>query len=184
MGWPAVHYHTPMSLDGYVAPPDGCQLWLRPFLDAASAEIEEALAMTGAFVMGRSTYEQEIANGSWRFGDYPTLVLTSHPIVNPPPGVEVRGGCPKAALDVLTSRMTKGDIWLYGGGYTAARFLDAGLIDNLWLAIVPVVLGGGWPPFDGANGPAGFVRKEVREGPKDLVYVHYERVKEEQPPVG
>jgi dihydrofolate reductase len=172
---PAVHYHTVMSLDGYVAPPDGCQRWLRPFLEAGSEEMQAALASTGAFVMGRSTYEQQIAEGEWRFGDYPTLVLTSHPVMNPPPGVEVRGGCPKAALDVLASRMTHGNIWLYGGGYTAARFLDAGLIDRLWLAIVPVVLGGGWPPFDGANGPTGFIRRQVREGPKDMVYILYER---------
>ena len=36
-------------------------------------------------------------------------------------------------------------IWLMGGGKLAASFLDAGLVDEIILAIVPIFLGQGIP---------------------------------------
>ena len=39
------------------------------------------------------------------------------------------------------------DIWLFGGANLTTTFLNANLIDEMWLGIVPVVLGSGKPLF-------------------------------------
>ncbi len=37
------------------------------------------------------------------------------------------------------------DIWLFGGGTLFRSFLDAGLVDTVEVAVMPVLLGGGVP---------------------------------------
>lgn len=40
---------------------------------------------------------------------------------------------------------TTGGIWLFGGGLLFRSFLDAGLVDTVEVAVIPVLLGGGLP---------------------------------------
>ena len=76
--------------------------------------------------------------------------------------------------DCAAPLMTGGDIWLFGGAKTAARFLAADLIDRIELAVVPTALGSGLPLFDGASHARQF--KIVRAEPKDgLVMIDYAR---------
>jgi dihydrofolate reductase len=42
---------------------------------------------------------------------------------------------------------SKGNIWLYGGAELTTEFLNSGWIDEMWLGIVPVILGKGKPLF-------------------------------------
>ena len=37
------------------------------------------------------------------------------------------------------------NVWIVGGGELAGQFLDAGLLDELIVQVMPVVLGGGLP---------------------------------------
>jgi dihydrofolate reductase len=37
------------------------------------------------------------------------------------------------------------DLWLFGGGLLFRSFLDAGLVDTVAVAVIPVLLGGGIP---------------------------------------
>ena len=39
------------------------------------------------------------------------------------------------------------DIWLFGGGSLTTSLMDLSLVDEVWLAVHPVVLGGGKPLF-------------------------------------
>ncbi|MDQ6481684.1 dihydrofolate reductase family protein [Dyadobacter sp. LHD-138] len=35
------------------------------------------------------------------------------------------------------------DIWLYGGAFLAEALMNEGLVDELWLSVQPILLGGG-----------------------------------------
>jgi dihydrofolate reductase len=43
------------------------------------------------------------------------------------------------------------DIWLYGGASLTTSFMNEGLIDEMWLGLVPVVLGSGKLLFQNIN---------------------------------
>jgi hypothetical protein len=57
------------------------------------------------------------------------------------------------------------DVRLGGGVATIQQYLRAGLIDELHLAIVPVLLGAGERLFDNLDGPAGYEPVELTCSP-------------------
>lgn len=145
-----VRYHVAVSIDGFIAPKDGSADWLNPYGKVAMDFMASWMTQIGGVITGRATYDQAIGMGGF-WGKKPAAVMTSRALSKPSKTVftatdEVEG------LAQLKARMTEGDIWLFGGGVTAGRFLDAGLIDILEVAVVPVVLGEGRPLF--AGGPA------------------------------
>jgi dihydrofolate reductase len=117
----------------------------------------------GAWVMGRNMFGpvrgdwgSEDWNGWW--GDDPpyhcdVFVLTHHP--RPP--VEMDGGTTfhfvtsgiEDALAQAFAAADGADVRLGGGAATVREYLRAGLIDDLHVAITPVLLGGGERIFDG-----------------------------------
>jgi dihydrofolate reductase len=122
----------------------------------------------GATIMGRNMFGP--VRGAWGgeewtgwWGDtppyhHPVFVLTHHP--RPP--ITMQGGSTfhfvadgiAAALDRAFDAADGRDVRLGGGVATIQQYLRAGLIDEMHLAIVPVLLGGGERLFDGADGGA------------------------------
>jgi len=146
-----VRYHVAVSLDGFIAPPDGGAAWLEPYGKVAMGFIGPWMQQIGGIIVGRATYDQAIAMGGWMWGRTPALVMTSRPVDKGPQTVETHGGDPVSGLARLRKRMTAQDldtdIWLFGGGVTAGLFLRHNLIDLVELAVVPVALGKGRPLF-------------------------------------
>ena len=69
------------------------------------------------------------------------------------PGAELRfARGPVAAMrgELLAAAGGK-HLWLVGGGELAAQFQRAGMLDELWLSVIPLVLGGGAPLFGDAS---------------------------------
>lgn len=64
------------------------------------------------------------------------------------------------------------DIWLFGGAKLVTYFLNEKLIDEMWLGVVPVVLGKGNPLFSNINQRTYFTLAEAtpREGYLSLYY--------------
>jgi len=67
-----------------------------------------------------------------------TLRPDEHPNVTIVPEVS------EATVTPIRAQAAK-DIWLFGGGTLFRSFLDAGLVDSIEVAVMPVVLGGGVP---------------------------------------
>jgi dihydrofolate reductase len=137
-----------VSLDGFIARPDGRIDWL----NAANAAVPpgedcgyaDFIAEVDAIVMGRHTFEQVLTFDPWPFGDMPVTVLTTKPFRlgrSFPPTVEASSETPQA----LTARLSaKGLNRLYvDGGETIRRFIAVGLIDSMTITVVPVLLGEG-----------------------------------------
>ncbi|MGW4532698.1 dihydrofolate reductase family protein [Nocardia sp. NPDC004340] len=116
----------------------------------------------GATIMGRNMFgpvRGEWPDHSWTgwWGDTPpyrhdTFVMTHHPR----PALPMKGGTtfhfvadtPEAVLKQAFESAAGRDVRLGGGVSTVRRFLAAGLIDDLHLAIVPVLLGSGERLYD------------------------------------
>jgi dihydrofolate reductase len=144
-----------MSLDGFIARPDGSFDFLNGGGGSEPHGFEEFIASVDALVMGRNTYEVVLSFGGWFYGKKPVFVLSSKPLAPAPPKaiVERLSGDP---ADIVSTLEGRGFQHLYvDGGYTVQRFLDAGLIDRLVLSRLPVLIGTGIPLF----GP---VSKDIR----------------------
>ena len=136
------------SLDGFIAGPDDDLSWL-PTDDGEDYGFDDFLAKVGAIVMGRNTYRVvEGFGGDWPYGDVPVLVATTRPLEPIRPTVRAIRG--KAHELLQQAREVTGKGIYVDGGDVIRQFLDAGLIDELTVTVVPVILGAGAPLFAGA----------------------------------
>ncbi|MGA3561925.1 dihydrofolate reductase family protein [Melissospora conviva] len=120
----------------------------------------------GAYVMGRRMFGggpgpwDEAWTGWWGADPpyhAPVFVVTHHP--RPP--LPMAGGTefifvtegPAAALAQAREAAGESDVMVAGGASTAAQFLRAGLLDELYLHLAPVVLGSGERLFDDVGDP-------------------------------
>jgi dihydrofolate reductase len=62
------------------------------------------------------------------------------------PKVEVVGENSTEVLTALRAEPGK-DLWLFGGGVLFRSLVEAGLVDTVEVAVIPVMLGGGIPLF-------------------------------------
>jgi len=131
-----------MSLDGYVAGPNGEADWI-----VMDPEID-FMGMMSRFdtvLMGRRTYAA--AQGQGGGGGMPgvTTVVVSRTLRTADhPDVTIIGEDVSAGVSRLRAQPGK-DIWLFGGGSLFRSLLDLGLVDTVEVAIVQVLLGGGIP---------------------------------------
>ena len=135
-----------------------------------------SMAGFGAFVLGRNMFAP--SRGAWPddawkgwWGDdphyrAPVFVLTHHPH----PSIEMQGGTTfhfvtegaAAALERAEEAAGPLDVKIGGGVSTVREYLRAGAVDEMHLAISPVVLGRGENLYDGIDLPAlGFGVVEV-----------------------
>ena len=141
-----------MSLDGFVADPDGKVD--RLYADMAelrrTPSMAATIAATGAVLMGRRTFE--MGDPDSYVGDYefqvPIVVLTTHPPTRPPKQDDrltftfVGDGIAAAVSRAQAAAGTK-DVQVVGGASVVQQVLRAGLVDELHLDVMPVLLGGG-----------------------------------------
>jgi dihydrofolate reductase len=158
-----------MSIDGYIAGPaeSGFDLLFQWYgngdveiptshpdmtfrTSAASAEhLRKLNASLGALVVGRHLYDVTNGWGGRHPLDMTTVVLTHRPPTDRPAADEnfvfVTEGIEAA---VATAREIAGDRNVgVNGGQIARQCLDAGLLDEVCVDLVPVILGAGTPFF-------------------------------------
>jgi dihydrofolate reductase len=96
-------------------------------------------------VVGRFLYDQTNAWGGQHPSQLPIVVLTSNPPAEREHFTFVSDGI-EAAIATARSLAGGKDIGLNGGSI-ARQALDAGLVDEIEVDLVPVLLGGGTPFF-------------------------------------
>src|SRR3954452_23992922 len=135
-----------VSVDGFIARPDGALDWL-PADGGEEHGYEAFIATVDALVIGRKTYETVLGFDTWPYGEKPVYVLSTQPLAPAPPGalVERLSGHPAELLAQLAARGV-GHVYV-DGGITIQGFLEAGLIQRLIITRIPVLLGSGIPLF-------------------------------------
>jgi len=127
--------------------------------------------------MGRKTYEVGVRMSGGKFKSHGLrcyIFSRSLPEGERDGAIFVRGE-PKRFVKELRKKEGKG-IWLAGGGELAREFLKEDLVDELYLGIVPVLVGEGIPLF-----APGFPQREFTTESKTysggLIALKYERLR-------
>ena len=136
-----VRFSVAMSLDGYIAGPNGEIDWI-----VIDPDIDFGALMVAfdTLLLGRKTYEATRQQGGT--GGMPGMeayVFSRTLRQADCPGVTVSHQ-PADTLAVLKAARGK-DIWLFGGGSLFRSLLELGLVDAVEVAVIPVLLGGGLP---------------------------------------
>ena len=146
-----IRTHVGVSLDGFVATPDGLPAWdAMPTFGPGSHGTAELSEQCDAVVVGRTTFDQGFRDwpANWPWPDKQVYVLTSRPLpANVPAGVIASKGGPAGLLQQLRDAGLAHDVQLLGGPRTIQAFLELGAIDRLGMVVLPVLLGKGIPLF-------------------------------------
>ena len=147
-------YSAGVSLDGYIADTNGGVDWLHDaMVKGESYGLDAFQKSIDAVLMGSRTYEKSLELGAGFSGKTPTWVFSKRPLKGKGKALIFTQETPAAIAEELSRRGIK-RAWLMGGGKLASSFLAAGLIDEISLGLMPVVLGGGIPLFDGGIKPS------------------------------
>ena len=142
-----------MSVDGFIARPDGDLAWLTGGDDAGGAPDDgeggdfgfaEFVSGIDALVMGRGTYEVIAPLDEWPYHGKPVHVVST----TLEPGADARIVVHGSFEDAVAALTAAGYRRVYvDGGRLVHTFLTAGLIGELTLSRVPVLVGEGHTPF-------------------------------------
>ncbi len=135
--------YTASSLDGFIAGPKGEIDWLPQGGDYGYTEFFASVDTT---LMGNATYKLTLKLGPEECKEKKNYVFAHNPPKKHLPWFEFVSH--DAEDFVRTLKRQKGkDIWLLGGGKLNTTMLNAGLIDEMIVSIIPVILGKGIPLF-------------------------------------
>jgi dihydrofolate reductase len=162
-----VIYDKSMSLDGYIAGSnmrveaglgdDGERLHDWAFKDPAGLEMIQAeVGNLGGVICGRRTYDMSIphwgAEGPTGEARVPLFVL-SHGVPDDVPEGGVYTFVDGLEKALARARETAGDKNIaVMGAETGRQFIDAGVVDEISVHLVPVLFGSGTPLLDGGVG--------------------------------
>ena len=165
-------YSCTMSLDGFMAGPGGDMQWLTPYT-GPNPVADDLVARVGSLLIGARTFGGDDPNrgtdsegafgGRWHG---PSYVLTHHPPAEPPddPDLVFVSDLEEA---VAAAREAAGDRYVNILGADVARqCVEANLLDEVLVLVVPLLLGDGTRLFDSPGGRSvSLVKRQVADAP-------------------
>ncbi|KAJ6257507.1 hypothetical protein Dda_7292 [Drechslerella dactyloides] len=142
-----IRYNVATSLDGFIAPPNESTDWI---VEDAGVDFVKLYEEFDTFIMGRKTYETMLAMGEQnllRGRPKHRIIVISRQLdpADHPDVTVMRDGYIEHLKEL---KGTDGrDVWVMGGGWLATACLEAGLLDTIEAAVMPVVLRDGFKLF-------------------------------------
>lgn len=166
-----------ISLDGYIARPDGGIDWLS-IVESPGEDygFQEFFDTVDVVLLGRHTYDTVLAFPEWHYPNKRVIVLTHRP-------TESRYGEEFYSGDVETLVRQLGEQGIrrvyVDGGIVVQQFLAAQLIDDMTISVIPILLGSGIPLFAGGTPEARLELESTRSWPSGLVQLRYRWAKDQ-----
>ena len=164
-----------ISLDGYIARPNGAVDFLFMPKDYSMAPFFKTVDTA---IMGRKTLDDGLKMSG---GSLPASSMAYYVFSHSKPPGKCNGWTfvnesPAAFVRKLRKRPGK-DIWLMGGGELARDFLKADLVDELYIGVVPVLLGKGIPLFPSGFPQRNFSLVENKTFSRGMIALKYKRLR-------
>ncbi len=145
-----IKLYIAVSLDGKIAKPDGSVAWLDeiPNPDKLDYGYSDFYKTVDTTLQGYNTYVTILNFGiSFPYPDKKNFVFTTKSDLEDTKHVKFVTG--DIIRFIQNLKKEKGDdIWLIGGGKLNTSLLNAGLIDEIQIFVMPIVIGEGIPLFD------------------------------------
>lgn len=150
-------YSATMSLDGFIAGPGGDMSWLGDHLGSVDVDVSELMSQVGSLLIGHRTFTGDDPNrgtdsegafgGAW---SGPSIVLSHQKPAETDPMVRFAADLETA---VRLAQEAAGEKYVNVLGADVARqCVEAGLLDEVLVFMVPVLLGDGTRLFDRPGG--------------------------------
>jgi dihydrofolate reductase len=130
-----------VSLDGFIEGPKGEYDWCPP---PSKKEMDDFLKGIDIIFMGRKSYEMA---GEFMTPEKLTYVFSNKLKQVRGKNVKLLSGDVTKEVEKIRNQDGK-NIWLWGGASLTSWFINRNLVDEMWLGLVPIVLGSGKPLFE------------------------------------
>ncbi|HWN75769.1 MAG TPA: dihydrofolate reductase family protein [Candidatus Udaeobacter sp.] len=165
-----------ISLDGYIARLDDSVDFLFMPKDYSMGPFFRTVDTA---IMGRKTYDAGLkmgGGGSFGGSSRAYYVMSRSQPPGERDGVTFTNQAPAELIAQIRKRRGK-NIWHMGGGELAREFLKADLVDEIYLGVVPLLLGEGLPLFPSGFPERNFALLENKSYSKGLITLKYERAR-------
>ena len=134
-------FHAAISLDGYIAGPNGEFDWI---VQDPEIDFVAIFSRFDTLLAGRRTFELMVKLGNTVMPGMKTIVFSKTLRQQDHPEVTIFPGAVNETVASLRTKPGK-DILLFGGAALFKSFLDANLVDQIEVGVIPVLLGAGIP---------------------------------------
>ena len=160
--------HISVSADGFLATADGDSDWVSPIdCDLFEKRMKEA----GCVIVGRKSFDQ-YAGDLYPVKGIANIVLTHKQAPKTLQDGVFYCSSPLKAVACAAGLGCKTAI-LAGGAHANGAMLRAGLIDEIFLTVHPLILGSGMKLFEDAHMTAALKLLDTRKLGEGLVELHY-----------
>jgi dihydrofolate reductase len=160
-----------VSLDSFIEGPNGEYDWCLTDQDYGMSEFFKRI---DTVFMGRKSYELTQSMGEEAITGFPKLnsYVFSTTLKEVKDDIVIVNGDLKTEV-IKIKRQPGKDIWLFGGASLLSSFLNESLIDEYWLSVHPIILGGGKPLFTDVKAKINLKLTESKTYSSGLVSLKY-----------
>ncbi|MBI3718095.1 MAG: dihydrofolate reductase [Sphingobacteriales bacterium] len=160
-----------VSLDGYIEDAEGKFDWC--FMDDDYGMIEY-MKRIDSIVMGRKTYELVLTLGGQTMPGFPKVneyIVSTTLLKLEGERILVNGNIDEFITDL--KQQPGKDIWLFGGASLTTYFMNHGYVDEIELAVHPILLGSGKPLFQNIDKRIKLNLLKSKPYPSGLIMLSY-----------
>jgi len=169
---PKISVYIATSIDGYIARDDGGLDWLeRTPTPNEDFGFEEFMDSVDVLVMGRKTYDIVSGFDKWPYQGKRVVVI-SRTLDAVREDAELFSG---NIQDLVENLHEDGVKHIYvDGGVTISKFLEAGMVDQIIITVIPIILGKGVRLFNPMDKEHDCTLTSAKPYPSGLVQLRYE----------